>query len=357
MKNNTGFQIFISHATLDSKLANVLKGRISYALRLEKRQIFCSSDSTSLRMGKMDVAQITEGHKQAKAVVALMTPNSIYRPWVIYEAGGAHFHSAKQLFITVANGAIAECLPAPLQWWHVGSLDEPKCIADLCRLLALTLNRKHELRRLKTRQVAKIVAIAKQSVGDWENVSPALAAPALAESPFNVRNLLNTGSANSAKNKVYLIGQHLYWITKPKSFFRNYKSAIFGWLQKEKGRQFCIMISDVRDRMGIEPWNLIHSPDFQTQLENSTKTLKKWVKEAKSKKLSFTVKVTPFVPIGATFVDPSMPTGLMVLKPVVYGTGNTERPQFILGKKQNKLVFEHYWNAFQKVLDKAEELG
>jgi len=358
MKQHAGFQIFISHATLDGELANTLQDCIMYALRLKKGDIFCSSDSTSLRMGKTSVEQITEGHRQAKAVVALMTPNSIYRPWVIYEAGGAHFHDTKQLFITVANGATADSLPAPLQWWHVGSLDEPKCVENLCDLLAQALRRKSKSRPLPKTQVEKIVALAKQSLGDWEHVSPALASAALAQSPFNVCNLLNTASPNAAKKEVYMIGQHLHGMTEPNNlFFANYKEKIFAWLRTDKTRRYCIMITDVRYRIGVDPWNLVHGTQFEPHLKQATKVLTRWVKEAKHDGLSLTLKVSKFVPIGATFIDPNTSGGLMVMKPVVYETGSAERPQFILSKQQNEIVFEHYWTSFRKALSKAAELG
>jgi hypothetical protein len=213
------------------------------------------------------------------------------------------------------------------------------------------------LRPLPKKRVEYIVKLAKQFSGDWGSVGPALTAGRLAESPFSVRHLLNKRSPYRAKEEVYLIGQHLFWITQPRSFFDDCKSPIFKWLREDSGHKFFIMITDIRNnRVGVEPWNQIHGPHFGPQLKKATALLRQWAREARREHLSLFVKVTKFVPIGATFIDPDTPTGLMVLKPVVFGTGNVERPQFVLNKKQNVNVFEHYWSSFQKTLDKASEL-
>lgn len=76
------FEIFISHATADKRLAEALRNLICDSLRLKAQDVFVSSDGESLKIGGWDYEQIKSAHKFAKAVVAMMTPRSIFSPWV-----------------------------------------------------------------------------------------------------------------------------------------------------------------------------------------------------------------------------------------------------------------------------------
>ncbi len=133
-------RIFISHATADQNLAGLLQRVIVKSLKLPSNQVFCSSDNESMKLGKKDEPQLAEAHSQAKAVVALMTPKSIFRPWVIYEAGGADFSASKPLFVVLANGITVDCLPAPIKSWHAGYLENLSDISRLCESLGGMLN-------------------------------------------------------------------------------------------------------------------------------------------------------------------------------------------------------------------------
>src|SRR5437667_294066 len=96
--------LFLSHAAADKELAEALKVMLAQCLFLDPDRIFLTSDAVSMRTGRTSVAQITEAHGQAKAVVALLTPRSVDRPWVLFECGGSHFNPFKMLHIVRANG-------------------------------------------------------------------------------------------------------------------------------------------------------------------------------------------------------------------------------------------------------------
>ena len=86
----------------------------------KKEAVFCSSDKESIRMDDVLYEKITQVLQSAKVVIALITPNSLYRPWVLFETGGAHFFKVdgakknhKPLFLVYANGINSKSLPAP----------------------------------------------------------------------------------------------------------------------------------------------------------------------------------------------------------------------------------------------------
>lgn len=83
MGNQLRTRIFISHASEDRILAKKIKQLFLNSLKkLKSDEIFCSSDKKSIKMYAHPFQKITQALQSAKVVLALMTPNSIYRPWV-----------------------------------------------------------------------------------------------------------------------------------------------------------------------------------------------------------------------------------------------------------------------------------
>lgn len=343
MKPKREFEVFISHAAADRTLAVALRDLICGALNLGEDKIFVSSDNRSLRPGMKDEPQITEAHKNAKTVVALMTPRSIFRPWVIYETGGANFHSAKPLFVVLSNGATVDCLPAPLKVWHAGSLSDRTCLQNLCECLRGVLGKRNIV--LAQKKVRRVIRLATRATGDWEAVNVTLVAEKAANSPFGIQSILDDTTAEGAKRDIYLFGQNLHFLTRGQTRY-NIKQMVFNWLQKDTARQFTAVLCDIRCAHEVATLENMFVNEFKRHLRTSSQELKRWIGEARRLKLNLNVLVTDFVPTTAVFVDPERASGYMVLTPITYKAIPTERPHFIVGRKQNSAVFGYYWYAY-----------
>jgi hypothetical protein len=81
--------IFISHDSRDAKIAELFSDLLRDAS--PKLKSFFSSDrkGQGIEYGVKWHEQLTEKIKSASEVVCLLTPRSLYRPWIFYEAGMA----------------------------------------------------------------------------------------------------------------------------------------------------------------------------------------------------------------------------------------------------------------------------
>lgn len=80
--------IFISHAATDEPIANILKAEIDrvFARGVE---VFASSIPGIMKPGSDWLNSIKENLDKAKAIIVLITPVSINRPWIWFEVGAS----------------------------------------------------------------------------------------------------------------------------------------------------------------------------------------------------------------------------------------------------------------------------
>src|ERR1700734_3455156 len=84
-------KVFLSHDSRDSDLAGVL-GRTLSRVTLGQIEPWFSSDGSAgggLRPGSIWLDDIRKRLQDSKAVVALLTPRSLLRPWLLFETGFA----------------------------------------------------------------------------------------------------------------------------------------------------------------------------------------------------------------------------------------------------------------------------
>src|SRR5687768_9520488 len=82
-------RVFISHATTDAALAQQLKKCLIATLGLNDAEVFCASDKESIRHGEKWRDAIVDALHTSRAFVILLTPRSLFRPWLSFEAGAA----------------------------------------------------------------------------------------------------------------------------------------------------------------------------------------------------------------------------------------------------------------------------
>jgi hypothetical protein len=118
--------VFISHASTDAEFANAIKHEIEKVFA-NGVSVFSTSSPGTIAVGSDWLAEIEKRLESAKAVVAVVTPVSIERPWLWFEIGA-----------TWAKGRTDQTRIYPLCVPEVDMADLP---APLDRLQALSLGK------------------------------------------------------------------------------------------------------------------------------------------------------------------------------------------------------------------------
>lgn len=102
-------EIFISHIHEDERVASALNWVLRDKLKITA---FLSSDVWQLRAGEEWLTRIREELLGCKVMVSLLTPESVRRPWINFEAGAAWF--AQKPVIPACFGGLSKGLmPQP----------------------------------------------------------------------------------------------------------------------------------------------------------------------------------------------------------------------------------------------------
>jgi hypothetical protein len=78
--------IFLSHLTVESKLADIVKSRLVRDF-IGLVDVFVSSDRTSIPVGSKWLSEVNTALGRAAVHVILCSPESVSRPWIQFEAG------------------------------------------------------------------------------------------------------------------------------------------------------------------------------------------------------------------------------------------------------------------------------
>lgn len=126
-------KLFISHATSDGEFANAVKAEIEKVFA-NGVSVFCTSSPGSITVGTDWLTDIEGKLNSAQAVIAIVTPVSIERPWLWFELGA-----------TWSSGRQGNCRIYPL---CVAEVDLNSLPPPLNRLQALSLGRAADLKLL-----------------------------------------------------------------------------------------------------------------------------------------------------------------------------------------------------------------
>jgi hypothetical protein len=125
--------LFISHASSDGEFANAIKQEIEKVFA-NGVSVYCTSSPGSIGAGSDWLADIEHKLSVAQAVIAIVTPVSIERPWLWFEVGA-----------TWSKGRSGLCKIYPLCVAEINPSDLP---SPLDRLQALSLARATDLKLL-----------------------------------------------------------------------------------------------------------------------------------------------------------------------------------------------------------------
>ncbi len=105
-------QVFISFIHEEEEFASCIKTFIESTLGNEAKA-FLSSDKWAIYAGDLWLDRILKELREAKVVVAMLSPESVKRPWVNFEAGAAFIREDCKLVPVCFNGLTKEDLPKP----------------------------------------------------------------------------------------------------------------------------------------------------------------------------------------------------------------------------------------------------
>jgi hypothetical protein len=197
-------QIFISHADDDKKFVRLITKlfKKQFATCRPAIEIFCSSDTRSIRGGEQWFAEIMNALSHSQVCISVMTPNSIYRPWVLFETGGAYTLSRAdpkrfRVHTVVAQGVSPSTLPGPLKPIKARSLSNREEVIELCREVSKFL--KCANCEPANAHVTKLCSESGSGFKHWDNVHQTLLGDRLGTSPFSADNLLTSRSTSSSQ--------------------------------------------------------------------------------------------------------------------------------------------------------------
>ncbi|XGV95013.1 MAG: toll/interleukin-1 receptor domain-containing protein [Leptolyngbya sp. BL-A-14] len=127
--------LFISHAHSDGAFANAIKQEIEKVFA-NGISVFCTSSPGAIPVGVDWLSDIEQKLGVAQAVIAIVTPVSIERPWLWFEIGA-----------TWSKGRSGDCKIYPL---CAKEIDLPSLPSPLDRLQALSMGKAADLKLLFT---------------------------------------------------------------------------------------------------------------------------------------------------------------------------------------------------------------
>jgi hypothetical protein len=124
--------VFISHAESDAALVDPL---VAYLRRvLSGVEFFSSSPYTSLKPGAEWLLEIRDALGRASVVVACFSRQSLGRPWIVFESGGAYVHGAAVVSLLLDDLSPSQLAP-PMTFFQAMRMDEHG-VVELVRRLA-----------------------------------------------------------------------------------------------------------------------------------------------------------------------------------------------------------------------------
>lgn len=127
-------QIFFSHAHQDSDFANALRNWIDDAL-LGAVEFFVSSDKTSIPLGSEWANRIRDALANSAIVLVLVSPSSMSRPWLYFEAGAGYIREIPVVPVCIA-GMEPRGLEPPFSFFEAIQLPGKEAELRLLELVA-----------------------------------------------------------------------------------------------------------------------------------------------------------------------------------------------------------------------------
>ena len=133
--------VFISHATANAALAEALAGALETAP--QGVTTFLSSRPGDIRADEAWLQSIERSLQQADVYIIVLTPESVSRPWVNFEAGAAWFSGRRLIFVRI-SALPAGDIPLPVASRQTYALDDLPQFVAVLRALDITVDTPEE---------------------------------------------------------------------------------------------------------------------------------------------------------------------------------------------------------------------
>lgn len=158
--------IFISHAVANSNIAQSLADVLEGAC--DDVATFVASRPGDIRADENWLGEIERALKEADAYIILLTPESVLRPWVNFEAGAAWFFQRQLIFVRI-QALAPEDIPTPISSHQVYALDNKEQLQAVFNALELPLADPEGTSRLLAQQAIK-GTVAGENEAAWEGI-------------------------------------------------------------------------------------------------------------------------------------------------------------------------------------------
>ena len=130
-------ETFVSHLTVESKFADLLRFRLTRDF-IGLVNFFVSTDATSIPVGSQWFGDILSALNRANLLLVICSGESVRRPWIHYEAGGAGVRDVEVIPLC-HSGITVEQLPVPLSLSEGALLTDAQGLEKLYRKISAML--------------------------------------------------------------------------------------------------------------------------------------------------------------------------------------------------------------------------
>jgi len=175
------------------------------------------------------------------------------------------------------------------------------------------------------------------------------------DSPFELSRLLK-----SATKSIFIVGQNLYGLVNGKievadsgvDRSSSFRILLENWLMEEKGhRQVQMLMCDPRSSEAVINYAMVFGRVFIPDLCEAITKYRWWQKDMKS--IGFDAKVTRTVPLSLIATDGDAGdenNAKMIITPLAFEPTPPIRPRFLITRKYNQAIFDHYYEKFHNLL-------
>ena len=159
-------KIFISHAVANRNIARSLADTLEAAR--EDVTTFLASRPGDIRADEDWLEGIERALQEADTYIILLTPESVLRPWVSFEAGAAWFFQRQLVFVRIQDLSTDD-IPLPINSRQVYAIDDKEQLLAVFKALGLPLA-EPELAVAKFADHAATAVITGEDEAAWEGV-------------------------------------------------------------------------------------------------------------------------------------------------------------------------------------------
>jgi hypothetical protein len=158
--------IFISHAVANRNIARSLADTLEAAR--EDVTTFLASRPGDIRADEDWLEGIERALQEADTYIIFLTPESVLRPWVNFEAGAAWFSQRQLVFVRIQALSTGD-IPLPINSRQVYAIDDKEQLLAVFKTLGLPLA-EPQLAVAKFADQAATAVVAGEDEAAWEGV-------------------------------------------------------------------------------------------------------------------------------------------------------------------------------------------